>query len=36
MVDVPSQVGVKDCGLFIIAYMTSLAFGENPGNVRYN
>ena len=36
MVDVPLQVGVKDCGLFTVAYMTSLAFGENPGNVRYN
>lgn len=36
MVDVPLQLGVTDCSLFVVAYMTSLAFGENPNDVRYN
>lgn len=35
MIDVPLQLGATDCGLFVVAYMTSLAF-ENPSDLRYN
>ena len=30
------QKGSKDCGLFAIAVMTSLAFGEDPSTVSYD
>ena len=30
MVSVQKQQGLKDCGVFAIAIMTSLAFDENP------
>ena len=36
VVDVPLQLGVTDCGLFVVAYMTSLAFGEYPSDIKYN
>ena len=29
------QKGVKDCGLFAIAFATALAFGENPSNIKF-
>ena len=35
MIDVQCQKGTKDCGLFVIAVLTSLLFGEDPGKVVY-
>jgi len=35
MVDMQCQKGTKDCGLFAIAVLTSLLFGEDPGKVVY-
>ncbi len=29
------QTGSQDCGLFVIAFMTSLAHGQNPTDVKY-
>ena len=29
------QVGVKDCGLFAIAFATSIAFGQNPARRKF-
>ena len=34
-VDVQKQSGGYDCGLFAIAFATSLVYGVQPGNVRY-
>ena len=36
MVAMQCQKGSKDCGLFAIAVMTSLAFGEDPSTVSYD
>ena len=35
-VDVQKQSGGYDCGLFAIAFATSLVYGVQPGNVRYD
>ena len=35
MVDMQCQKGTKDCGLFAVAVLTSLLFGEDPGKVVY-
>ena len=35
MVPIQKQKGTKDCGLFTIAIMTSLAYDENPSDVTY-
>jgi len=35
MVDMQCQEGTSDCGLFAIAVITSLLFGEDPSNVVY-
>ena len=35
MVPVQKQQGSKDCGVFAIAKMVSLAFDENPSCVTY-
>ena len=35
MVDMQCQKGASDCGLFAIAVMTSLLFGEDPAKVTY-
>ena len=29
------QMGVKDCGLFSIAFATSIAFGQNPARQKF-
>ena len=29
------QTGIQDCGLFTIAFMNSLAHGQNPTDVKY-
>ena len=36
MVNVQKQEGSKDCGLFGIAMMTSLAYDEDPSSVIYD
>ena len=36
MVTMQYQKGNKDCGLFSIAVMTSLGFGEDPSTVNYD
>ena len=36
MVAMQCQKGTKDCGLFAIAIMTSLVFGEDPSTVHYD
>jgi len=36
MVAMQCQKGATDCGLFTIATMTSLVFGEDPGTVHYD
>jgi len=36
MVAMQCQKGTEDCGLFSIATMTSLVFGEDPGSVNYD
>ena len=36
MVKVQKQEGSKDCGLFAIAIMTSLAHDENPSEITYD
>ena len=36
MVAMQCQKGSKDCGLFAIAVITSLAFGEDPSTVSYD
>ena len=36
MVAMQCQKGTADCGLFSIATMTSLVFGEDPGSVNYD
>jgi len=36
MVDMQCQEGTSDCGLFAIAAITSLLFGEDPSNVVYS
>ena len=36
MVAMQCQKGSKDCGLFAIAVMTSLGFGEDPSIVNYD
>jgi len=36
MVAMQCQKGTSDCGLFSIATMTSLVFGEDPGTVNYD
>ena len=33
---VQKQNGSKDCGVFAIAMMTSIAYGEDPQNVTYD
>ena len=34
--NVQYQVGKNDCGLFAIAFATSLCCGQDPANLRYN
>ena len=29
------QIGVKDCGLFSIAFATAIAFGQNPTEQKF-
>ena len=36
IVPVQKQNGSKDCGVFAIAMMTSIAYGEDPQNVTYD
>ena len=36
MVKVQKQQGTKDCGLFAIAMMTSLAHDEDPSDITYD
>ena len=36
MVKVQKQEGTKDCGLFAVAIMTSLAHDENPSRITYD
>ena len=36
MANLQKQRGGNDCGVFSIAAMVSLAFGEDPGSVKYN
>jgi hypothetical protein len=36
VVNVARQIGVKDCGLFAVAYAESLVRGQDPINVFYN
>ena len=33
--NVAYQVGTQDCGLFAVAYMTFLAYGDNPTDMTY-
>ena len=34
--EMQTQIGGTDCGLFVIAYMTSLAYGDNPSLTGYD
>ena len=36
MANMQKQHGGDDCGVFVIAAMVSLAFGEDPGSVKYD
>lgn len=36
VVNSQKQNGVKDCGLFAIAFATALAFGENPSEIKFS
>lgn len=36
MIDVQVQKGSKDCGVFVIAFLTSLAYNQDPGQIVYN
>jgi len=36
IVPVQKQSGSKDCGVFAIAIMTSIAYGEDPQNITYD
>ena len=36
MVDCQQQSGVHDCGLFAIAFATSLCFGKDPTHIQYD
>jgi Ulp1 family protease len=35
MVNIPKQDGNKDCGVFSIAIMTALLYGQNPAEVNF-
>lgn len=35
IMNVSKQAGTQDCGLFAIAFMTSLAYGNNPTTEVY-
>ena len=35
MVNVPKQSGGKDCGVYSIAIMTALAYGQNPAEIKF-
>ena len=35
MANMQKQRGADDCGVFVIAAMVSLAFGEDPSTVKY-
>ena len=34
--NVQNQLGASDCGLFSLAFATSLCFGDNPSEIQYN
>ena len=34
--EMQTQIRGIDCGLFVIAYMTSLAYGDNPSLTSYD
>ena len=34
--NVGKQIGIQDCALFAIAYLTSLAFNEDPTEIIYD
>ena len=36
MIDVQIQKGSKDCGAFTIAFLTSLAYNQDPGRIVYH
>ena len=36
MIDVQVQKGSKGCGVFAIAFLTSLAYNQDPGQIVYN
>ena len=36
IVDVVKQSGMNDCGLFAVAYVTTLSFGIDPGKLVFN
>ena len=36
MTFVQKQEGFKDCGVFAIAFATSLAFGKNPEELQFD
>ena len=35
-IDTHMQYGADDCGLYALAYMTALAYGEQPGSTIFN
>ena len=35
IIPMQEQNGSKDCGVFSIAFMTSLAYEEDPSEIRY-
>ena len=35
MQEVQKQIGTKDCGVFAIAFLTSLAYNQDPVEIQY-